>query len=120
VTLAGALAWFESAALAPARNRASHLRTVRMHTAKNRNYLARSDLFSPVIGQAGILVRVVHPSGSQNGGSRIQPNPVLGEQLPETSHLGIPVTKIAGWVCLEIEKIRSSDDLRNMAMGKLN
>lgn len=43
------------------------------------------DLFLIVNGQAGIPIRAVHPSGSPAGVSRLQPDPVPGEQPPETS-----------------------------------
>ena len=40
---------------------------------------AGDDLFSTVNSQAGILMRVVHLSGSLAGVWRLQPNPVPGE-----------------------------------------
>ena len=45
------------------------------------------DPFSTVNGQAGILIRVVHPSGSLAEVWRFQTNPVPGEHPPETSQL---------------------------------
>ena len=48
---------------------------------------AGDNLLSTVDGQAGTMMRVVHPSGSSAGVWRLQPDLKPGEQPPETSHL---------------------------------